>query len=122
MEADFEMDGQTISGRFFTVTVANANQYGNNAFIAPAADLQDGLLDVTIIRPFPKILTPLVVLGLFGKCLPKFSFVETLKVKTVKIQSVSEPVFHIDGEAITPSIPVEISVIPAALNILIPKK
>ena len=35
VQADFDLDGEQFSGRFFTVTVANANQYGNNAFIAP---------------------------------------------------------------------------------------
>lgn len=122
VEAEFEIDGENFSGHFFTVTVANANQFGNNAFIAPSADLQDGWLNVTIIRPFSKILTPLVGLALFTKWIHHFSFVETRKAKKLQIRKVSEPYFHIDGEAIETSLPLEISVLPAALNLLIPKK
>ena len=121
VEATVVLDGEKRNGRFFTVTFANANQYGNNAFIAPGAKLQDGLLDVTLIRPFPKILTPFVVVALFGKRIHKFSFVETLKVKNVEIQYVSVPYFHIDGDAIESKLPVQVSVLPASLNLLIPK-
>ena len=32
------------------VAFANASQYGNNAYIAPMADIRDGLLDVCLIR------------------------------------------------------------------------
>ena len=36
----------------FLVACANASQYGNNAYIAPEASMQDGLLDVIIMEPF----------------------------------------------------------------------
>lgn len=121
VEASFQLDSEDFSGRFFTVTFANANQYGNNAFIAPGADLQDGLLDVTLIRPFPKIATPLVVAALFTRQIHRFPFVETRKVKAAHIQKVSELFFHIDGDAIQPGLPVKISVLPAALQLLVPE-
>ena len=35
----------------FLVVCANASQYGNNAYIAPEASMQDGLLDVIIMEP-----------------------------------------------------------------------
>lgn len=118
VEACISLDGENMTGMFFTVTVANANQYGNNAFIAPKADLQDGLLDVIIIRPFSKWITPVVVLALFGKWIHKFSFVETRKVKSIKIISLSSPYFHRDGEAERIDSPVTIRVIPRALRLL----
>lgn len=122
VEADFELDGEKYSGRYFTVTVANANQFGNNAFIAPNAEVNDGWLDVTMIRPFPRILTPVVALALFGKWIHKFSFVETRKVKSVKINALSSPIFHRDGDAEECAFPAEISVIPEALNLIVPEK
>lgn len=50
-----QVDDEEIVTRAFLVAVANAGQYGNDAYIAPSADIQDGLLDVSVIIPFPKI-------------------------------------------------------------------
>ena len=102
--------------------VANANQYGNNAFIAPEADLQDGLLDVTMIRPFPKWMAPVVALALFGKWIHKFSFVEVQRISKLEIKSLSSSYFHRDGEAEQHELPVTIEVMPGALQLLVNQK
>ncbi|SHJ65892.1 lipid kinase, YegS/Rv2252/BmrU family [Tangfeifania diversioriginum] len=122
VEADFELDGERFSGRFFTVTIANANQYGNNAFIAPKAEINDGYLDVTLIRPFPRWYTPLITLALFGKWLDKLPYVDTRKVKHIKINHVASTCFHRDGDADELSFPTNISVIPDAIQLLVPKQ
>lgn len=122
VEADFELDGKRFNGRFFTVTIANANQYGNNAFIAPDAKIDDGFLDVTIIRPFPWWYTPVMAVALFAKRLDKLSFVETRKVKRVKINDVASSFFHRDGDAEERTWPVTVEVVLAALRMLVPKK
>jgi len=122
LDADFELDDERFSGRFFTVTIANANQYGNNAFIAPEAKVDDGLLDVTIIRPFPKLLTPLMAIALFGKSLHKLPYVETRKVRKMIINEVESSHFHRDGDAEKRTWPAEIEVVPSVLKILVPPK
>jgi len=122
VDAEIELDGVKKTGRFFTLTVANANQYGNNAFIAPEADLQDGLLDVTMIRPFPKWMAPVVALALFGKWIHKFSFVEVQRISKLEIKSLSSSYFHRDGEAEQHELPVTIEVMPGALQLLVNKK
>lgn len=122
VEAKFTLDGEPVSGKFFIVTIANANQYGNNAFIAPKADLQDGLFDVTIIRPFSKWMMPVVVLALFGKRIHKLPFVEYRRAKEMEVQSVSAPYFHRDGEAAEYDLPVSARILPGALQILVNKK
>lgn len=45
-----EIDGATIERKAFLVCCSNGSQYGNNAFITPGADMQDGLLDIAIIE------------------------------------------------------------------------
>jgi len=120
VEARLVLDGEEIAGRFFTVTFANANQYGNDAFIAPYADLQDGLIDVTLIRPFPLVFAPLVTMALMGKWIHKLPFVETRQVKSAGIYSVSLPFFHSDGDVYDAQLPVRIGVKERALNILVP--
>ena len=49
-----------IAVKAFVIACGNASQYGNNAYIAPRASMQDGLIDVTIIRPFNPIETPFI--------------------------------------------------------------
>ncbi len=118
--ANFTLDDEPFEGRFFTVTFANANQFGNNAFIAPRAQLNDGLLNVTIIKPFARILTPFVALALFGKFIHRLPFVETRKVKSARILSLSEECFHRDGDSDKVALPINIQVIPKALRIRTP--
>ncbi len=120
VDARFVLDGEEFLGRYFAVTIANANQYGNNAFIAPTADLEDELLDVTMIRPFPLLYTPVLAIALFGKWIHKLPFVETRKVKKIEIHSVSSPWFHRDGDVYSPEFPARISVRSRALNLLVP--
>ncbi len=60
-----ELNGQQVEEKAFVITCCNAAQYGNNSFIAPHASVQDGLLDVTMITPFPFFIAPFVGLSLF---------------------------------------------------------
>jgi diacylglycerol kinase family enzyme len=50
---------EVISEKLFVLTIANTRQFGNNAFIAPEAKPNDGMIDIVLIKPFPKILKPL---------------------------------------------------------------
>ena len=52
---------ETLETEAFVLVVANASQYGNNAYIAPEADLSDGLLDLALIRPFSPLEAPMVL-------------------------------------------------------------
>ena len=56
-----KIDGtQKMKVKAFLITCANASQYGNNAYIAPNADIQDGLLDIAIMSPITASHLPLV--------------------------------------------------------------
>lgn len=120
IEAAFETDDEKHSGRYFMVSIANANQMGNNAYIAPDAKLDDGYLNVTLVRPFPLYYAPIMALALFGKFLNKMPFVEMQKVKTVCIKKIDSPLFHLDGEATILEFPAEIKITESALRILVP--
>jgi YegS/Rv2252/BmrU family lipid kinase len=117
--ADLVIDGNPIQGRFFLVTFSNAPQYGNDAWIAPKADLTDGFLDVTFVRPFHWILAPLLALALFGGFIHRLPWVKTLKAKKIEINSVSSSHFHYDGESEKMNWPVIIEIVPKATTVLI---
>lgn len=122
VEADFTLDGKEYKGKFFLVTFSNANQYGNNAYIAPDADLSDGLLHATILHPFPQVLAPLMTTALLGGFINKMPFVETVTFKKAEIKYVSSPCFHCDGESLEMNYPTTIEVLNKALRLIVPKR
>jgi len=91
--------GETIiSEELYVLTIANTRQFGNNAFIAPAALPTDGIIDLVLIRPFPKILGPVFIIKLFTKRLKESRYVRHIKTdKEITIET-DETRFHIDGE------------------------
>lgn len=52
---DITHDGTTFSSHAYLISIANANQFGNNFTIAPKASLQDGLLDIIVVKKMNKI-------------------------------------------------------------------
>lgn len=47
----------------FFISIANSNQFGNNFTIAPKADLQDGLLDIIVVKKMSKMVLLFSILG-----------------------------------------------------------
>ena len=79
------IDNQTVKEKAFLVACGNASQYGNNAFIAPHANIQDGKMDITILSPFgPLDIAPLAI-QLFTKQIDRNSKIKTFKGKEVTI-------------------------------------
>jgi diacylglycerol kinase (ATP) len=109
---------ETISEDLFVVTIANNRQFGNNAFIAPDAKPNDGLIDIVLIRPFPKILAPFFIYRLFSGTINRSKYVRYLKTdKPFTIHS-EETRFHIDGEPVTISGDVAVHLRRNSLNVL----
>ncbi len=101
----------------FSISFANSRQFGNNAFIAPMARLDDGLMDIAIIHPFPFFLIPVLALRLFNKTLPKSKYYTHIKVKKVEILNEDLMKWHIDGEPIMIKGPVLIHVDEGSLRV-----
>jgi len=115
-------DGErTLETEAFVLVVANATQYGNNAYIAPEADLSDGLLDLAIIRPFP-ILEAAVILGdlMLGKLADNKHY-ETERIKSLRIERPTAGAVHIDGEPLELGTTIDIKLRPHSLHVIIPQ-
>jgi YegS/Rv2252/BmrU family lipid kinase len=94
-----KMNDNLVETPVMMVTFANASQFGNNAHIAPQASMSDGLIDVVVVRPFSKILLPLVAFSLFSKRIGSFPFVEFYRVKEISMDSPGCSGFYYDGES-----------------------
>ena len=114
-----KINATEIETEAFLITFANASQYGNNAYIAPHADVQDGLLDVAILSKFPLTAIPKLAIQLFFKKIDKSRYMTSLKTGTVTLHRENSAAFHFDGEADIMPDTIEIKVVRNGLKILI---
>lgn len=98
------LDGnEQESYKAFLISVANASQYGNDAYIAPQASMSDGFLDVVIIQPFDILEAPQVGLELLNKTINKSSKIKSYRAKDIIIRRSAPGVIHYDGDPIDAS-------------------
>ena len=116
----FDNSSETFEA--FFITCANADQWGNNAFIAPSASLQDGMLDVIAAHPFSVVDAPLIAFQLFNKLIEKNPNVSVRKCQELTITRQSEGPAHYDGEPILLGKEIHIKLIKGGLKVLIPDK
>jgi diacylglycerol kinase family enzyme len=113
-----DVDGQSMEREALFITVANSNQFGYGTLIAPTALLDDGLLNVVIVRKFPLTELPHILQLLYNQRIDKSNYVETLTGKEIKIYRKRGKWVNLDGEAVKTGPTVHIQVKPASLRIL----
>jgi YegS/Rv2252/BmrU family lipid kinase len=87
-------------GPLFSFTIANANQFGNNAYISPASDLQDGFLEAIQIKPSNRWSIVYLGISLFFKKVHLNSLVTISTVKSMQFHSSQVIPYHLDGESL----------------------
>lgn len=110
----------TIKDKAFVVTCANASQYGYNAHIAPHADIQDGLMNVAILKPLSILDVPQTSLQLFTKKIDENNKMIELITNKVTIKREKEGVMHIDGDPVEMGKEINVEIIPKGLKVLVP--
>lgn len=111
----------TIKDKAFVVTCANASQYGYNAHIAPHADIQDGMMNVAILKPLSILDVPQTSLQLFTKKIDENNKMIELITNKVTIKREREGVMHIDGDPVEMGKEINVEVFPKGLKVLVPK-
>ncbi len=101
----------------FLVSFANSGQFGNNAYIAPKADISDGLIDVVILKKFSIIGAPLLAFRLFNKTIDKSKYCRTFRTDNITIESQTLD-GHIDGEPVNFKDKIVIKVLPESINVI----
>jgi diacylglycerol kinase (ATP) len=115
-----EVDGKIIKRKALSITLANSNQYGNNTSIDPHAKLDDGLIDVCIVRRIPLFLIPFYVPMLFTKTFHKTHYIEIIRAKQAIITRKKGKTIHLDGDPAKTGKVLEMKVNPLSLNIIVP--
>lgn len=119
-EYELLIDDTIREEKAFLVACANASQYGNNAFIAPNADIEDGKMDITILSPFTALDIAPLAIQLFTKQLDRNSKIKTLKGKDVTIIRREPGIMHLDGEPVEAEAEIRITMDPHSLKVYTP--
>lgn len=106
----------------FLITFANSSQWGNNAFIAPDADISDGMIDVVVWKNTPKVTMPLLTAELFLKTIKYSEFIDIYRCRELEICREEEGYVQIDGESRMMGRSIKVSSVFNALEVVVPKE
>lgn len=114
------IDGKVTEESCFLLTFANSSQFGNNAVIAPFADEQDGVIDVSIMRKFPLYSAPHLIYRLMHNSIYRSKFYSTFRGKDILVKNTGKMIGHIDGEPVEFSGDLHIQIQPLSLYMATP--
>jgi diacylglycerol kinase (ATP) len=114
-----DLDGERWDVDAMLVTVANTANYGNGMQIAPDASTFDGLLDVVVVKPLPKLRFLLLFPKVYKGAHVDLPYVEIRRAARVRVAVGDGPpiVAYADGERLWP-LPVTAEVRKGALGVL----
>ncbi len=114
---DIIIDGESQVRDAFLISIANADQFGNEAFISPGSKIDDGLLEVCVIKPYPVIQGVALFRSLFTGKIHKNAYYSRKSGKEIKIKLDKKSLFHCDGEVFKAREEINISLEAQALKI-----
>jgi YegS/Rv2252/BmrU family lipid kinase len=125
----FDIDVPSAGWHFpteaFFISIANANQFGNHFTIAPQARLDDGLLDIVIVKKMNKLRTLLSVFRQVRKGHPAASIsgndrVIYFQTPSLRIVNSRLAPLHIDGDPQPTAPAFDIRVLPKIVQLIQP--
>ena len=107
------------SYKAFLIACANAAQYGNNAYIAPRASMQDGLLDIIVMEPFKVLEAPQMAVDLFAKTLVNNQHIKTFHARRLHIHRERAGAVHVDGDPIKMGTEIDVKIMEKGLKAVV---
>ena len=114
-----DIDGKKYDYKAFMLSIANSSQYGNNVHISPKASLQDGLLDVCVIKPFPLWRFAEMSMRMLIKATESSKYVEIIRGKQILIKREHTGPIHLDGEPQVAGMGIDITILPKSLKVIV---
>jgi len=115
---EIEIDGKCVfDGEAVQISFANGSQFGNNAIVSPESIINDGLIELCVLKPFHSYEIPHLLLALATR---RFHL-----NKRMKIISCSQAIIkskhaktHLDGEPKNLGDCLELKVHPKSINVV----
>lgn len=117
--ARITVDGRTIRGRVLLVVLGNSQLYGGVVKITARASLDDGLLDVCIIKGNSLWSAPFRLLSIITQRYNLDPKIDYHRAREIKIAARHQLPVQVDGDHIGYT-PMEFSAVPGALYALLP--
>ena len=103
----------------YSLSIANANQFGNNAYISPLSNIQDALFEVVKISPLNFVEKAQLGIRLFLKTIPSHPKVVIKSLDIFEFSIKKGLCYHIDGESlISDCTQVKINIFPKSLVVV----
>jgi len=103
------------------LAVANSDQYGNNARIAPGACADDGLLDLVAVAPAGLAGAAQLAARLFLGNIDRSAKVRRWRGSRFSIERAAPGVIHTDGETHVTAATIDVALHPRCLRVLVPR-
>jgi len=116
---NLNIDGKDYEREAFMLSFANSSQYGNDAHISPNASVQDGLLDVCVIKPFPLWRFFEMGIRMMLKATDKTKYVEIIRGQHIFVKRDNPGPLHLDGEPQMAGTDAEIVLVPHSLKVIV---
>ncbi len=121
-EYSITYDDGELTEKAFILTCANASQYGNEAHIAPGASLDDGKMNVSLLKPLNALDVPQTTIQLFTKNIDKNSKMISLVTKKLNVKRSKPGIMHVDGDPIKTGSEVNVHIVHKGLNVFAPRE
>ena len=113
-------DGVSETRNVFTLTLANCDQYGSGARIAPGAQPDDGVLDLTVLPPVTLGNAGPLLARLFLGSLNHRADVLRLRRRTFRVERMRPGLLHTDGATHLAGQTIEFTIRARSLRVMSP--
>lgn len=113
------VDGKKIKRKALFISLANSDQFGYNTSIAPQARIDDGMIDICIMKKIPLWKTIFLAPLLFMRKIDRSPYVEIIRAREVDLKQKKKHI-NLDGESVKLSKRLHIKVVPRSLSVLVP--
>lgn len=100
-KASITVDGNKRELDYLIVALGNGRVFGGGMPIAPQAEIDDGYLDLCIVRKLPRIKVPYILMKFFKGEHIYSKYCDYLKCREVYVETPITQVLNVDGELIT---------------------
>jgi YegS/Rv2252/BmrU family lipid kinase len=118
---EIEIDGKTIKGEYAAAVVANASMYGYHFTIAPEASMQDGIMNIILIKKSPLHRYFLSSYRFLNRSLHLSRITESYQGRAINIKLSDRDYLHVDGEGYESDLKLEFSISPKSLKVIVPQ-
>ena len=114
-QLDMEFDGKKIEQDNVFVEISNT-RYTSNFFMAPSAEIDDGLLDITLLKKCSRLKLLKSLPTVFTGEHVHLDIVDTFKAKSIKMRTNIPKILTPDGEILTTT-PVDVECLHQAVEV-----